>query len=377
MNGLPSREEAWPPGYSAATRSAAWMQRPSRQFVILQGRSPARMLLGLSSGRIPSDPLSLGPGLRRGIVPYSTLLTPKGRLVADMRVSRIDPGDAGSLLLDLPTEAFEEALTHLQRFLPPRLARVMTPEVSLRMLTLIGPEAASLLASLASHATDGSNSPIPGSSIDRDILESFSEGEELTGPGASIHGFRLIRIDDVRPQAWDVIMPEADLDAWSARLAAAGVSEADPLVWDTLRVERGRPEFGHELDHETLPPEAGIEDRAIDPRKGCYTGQEVIVRIRDRGKVNRRLRGLLLGPVPPPRSGTLLYAPGREQPVGETRTSVHSPRFGQTAALGYVRREIDPPALLHLGDSGGPCVQVRAIASGDWVLVDGDRPEVS
>lgn len=377
MSGLPPREEAWPPGYAAATCSAAWIQRPSRHFIVLEGRSPARMLAGLSTGRVPSDPHSIGSGVHRGIAPYSTLLTPRGRLVTDMRVSRIEPGDGGSLLLELPTQAVEEARTHLQRFLPPRLARAVEPEISLRMLSLIGPEAASILASLISNGTDGSNEPLRGSDIDRDFLESFAEGDTLVGPGASIHGFRLIRIDDVWPQGWDVIIPEAKVEAWIASLEAAGAPRADPQVWDALRVERGRPEFGQELDHETLPPEAGIEDRAIDSRKGCYTGQEVIVRIRDRGKVNRHLRGLLLGPVPPPPPGTLLYAPGREQPVGETRTAVHSPRFGQTAALGYVRREIAPPSLLHLGNSGGPDVQLRALGSADWVLVDGDLSGVS
>jgi len=383
MSRLPAPQESWPRGYAEANRSAALIQRPSRHFVVLQGRSPARMLSGLSSGRIPPDPLSVGSGMHRGTAPYSTLLTPKGRLVTDMRVARIDPGDAGSLLLDLPAESAQDVLTHLHRFLPPRLACAVEPEVSLSMLTLIGPAATSLLALLVGGATGNTGSTNPGAApsrgamVDLSFLESFAEGDELAGPGTSIHRFRLIRIDDVRPPAWDVIVPEADIQAWTARLVAAGVSQADPLVWDTLRVERGRPEFGHELDPEILPPEAGIEDRAIDPRKGCYTGQEVIVRIRDRGKVNRQLRGLLLGAVPPPPAGTPLYAPEREQPVGETRTAVHSPRFGQTAALGYVRREIDPPASLRLGHPEGPDVQMRAIAPGDWVLVDGKLPGVS
>jgi len=324
--------------------------------MVLHGRSPALMLSGLSSGRIPADPVSLGNGLHRGAAPYSTLLTPKGRLVTDLRVARIDPGEAGSLLLDLPDESAQAVLSHLQRFLPPRMARAAEPEVPLRILTLIGPEASAVLASLI-------DTTVPPAVIDRDSLESFAEGEELAGSGTSIHRFRLIRNGDVHPPAWDVIVPEPDLEGWKDRLLAAGASQADPLVWDTLRVERGRPEFGHELDRETLPPEAGIEDRAIDSRKGCYTGQEVIVRIRDRGKVNRRLRGLLLGPVPPPPPRTPLFAPDREHPVGESRTAIRSPRFGQTAALAFVRREIDPPASLRLGHPEGPGVQVRAIAT--------------
>jgi len=370
VSGSPSAPPASPGGYAAATRSAAWILRTSRRFMVLQGRSPGRMLSGLSSGRIPADPVSLGNGLHRGAAPYSTLLTPKGRLVTDLRVARIDPGEAGSLLLDLPDDSTEAVLAHLHRFLPPRLARAAEPEVPLTLLTLIGPEASAVLVSLIDTAARPAV-------IDRDFLESFVEGEELAGSGASMHRFRLIRNGDVHPPAWDVIVPETDLDAWKNRLVAAGAGQADELLWDTLRVERGRPEFGHELDGETLPPEAGIEDRAIDSRKGCYTGQEVIVRIRDRGKVNRQLRGLLLGPVPPPPPGTPLFAPDREHPVGETRTAIRSPRFGQAAALAFVRREVDPPATLQLGHPEGPRVEVRAIASEGWVLVDGDLTGVS
>ena len=95
------------------------------------------------------------------------------------------------------------------------------------------------------------------------------------------------------------------------------------------------------MDSDTIPVEAGIHERAIDYKKGCYTGQEVIVRIRDRGHVNRHLRQLMLGDVPAPRSGAELYAEGSDQPVGHVTSAVESARFGQTVALGYVRRGVE------------------------------------
>ena len=73
-------------------------------------------------------------------------------------------------------------------------------------------------------------------------------------------------------------------------LVDGGAVPAGLGVWKTLGVEAGRPVFGTDMDERTLPPEAGIVERAIDQTKGCYTGQEVIVRIRDRGHVNRHLR---------------------------------------------------------------------------------------
>jgi folate-binding protein YgfZ len=93
------------------------------------------------------------------------------------------------------------------------------------------------------------------------------------------------------------------------------------------------------MDEDTLPPEAGIEDRAIDHEKGCYTGQEVIVRIRDRGHVNRHLTRLELGDVPTPAAGTeLRSADGSGKPVGRITSAVQSPKLGGVLALAYVAR---------------------------------------
>ena len=130
---------------------------------------------------------------------------------------------------------------------------------------------------------------------------------------------------------------------WKA-MVAAGAVPAGLGVWSTLRVEAGRPVFGTDMDDKTIPVEAGIHERAIDYAKGCYTGQEVIVRIRDRGHVNRHLRQLMLGDVPAPHRGAELFVEGSAKSVGYVTSAVESPKFGQTVALGYVRRgtEGDP-----------------------------------
>jgi len=113
-----------------------------------------------------------------------------------------------------------------------------------------------------------------------------------------------------------------------ARGAAEGVE---------LRVEAGRPEFGVDMDADTIPLEAGIEHRAISFTKGCYVGQEVIIRVlhRGHGRVARRLVGLnVAGPVPA--RGAKLYAGDRE--IGMVTSAADSPRSG-TIALGYVHRD--------------------------------------
>lgn len=75
------------------------------------------------------------------------------------------------------------------------------------------------------------------------------------------------------------------------RLAAAGVPTMEPDVTEAMRIAVGDPKFGAEIREDYFPMELAL-DAAIDYSKGCYLGQEPIVRIRDRGHVNYRLVGL-------------------------------------------------------------------------------------
>ena len=99
-------------------------------------------------------------------------------------------------------------------------------------------------------------------------------------------------------------------------------------------------------------------DRAVSFHKGCYTGQEVIVRIAHRGHVNRHLRGLLLGEAPAPAARAPLVNPQTGKEVGWTTSAAFSPRLGQTVAMGYVRREIEPGAEVRIGAADGVSARV-------------------
>jgi tRNA-modifying protein YgfZ len=365
-----------PGGYGTATEPASngggavVLDRPSRRFFLVTGRSPAAMLSGLTTGLVPPPPAAIDGGLLRGISAYSALLTPKGRLVSDLRLSRLGTGEEPPFLLDLPAEGTEATLAHLKRYLPPRLARIEEPSESLGLLSVIGTDAPHLVAGLL-DANGGSR---------LDLVRSLEEGDELLVRAETADGVgwpRVLRSGDVIPPAFDLIAPETTISSLRAKLMSEGATDGSPWLWDVLRVERGRPAFGRDLDTDTIPQEGGIEDRAIDHRKGCYTGQEVVVRIRDRGKVNRRIQGLLLGDIEPPEPGTPLYVEGEERPAGETRSALLSPRFQQTAGLGYVRREVPLPGIVRLGSPDGPAVGVREIRPEGWVLSAGDPDSLS
>ena len=123
---------------------------------------------------------------------------------------------------------------------------------------------------------------------------------------------------------------------------AAGAVPAGLAAWEIARVEAGRPEWGIDIDENTIPQEANLDELdAISYTKGCYIGQEVVARVHFRGHVNRHLRGLRAagGGAPPPTGAQLIDDTGNH--VGDVRSAVSSPRLGGIA-IGMVRREVEP-----------------------------------
>jgi folate-binding protein YgfZ len=124
-------------------------------------------------------------------------------------------------------------------------------------------------------------------------------------------------------------------------LLEAGAHDVSADAIDAARIEAGYPVFGVDMTDDTIPLEAGIEDRAISMSKGCYVGQEVIIRVlhRGQGRVARKLVTLRIdGAVP--RRGTRLLAADRD--VGVVTSAAASPRLG-TIAMAYVHRDFVTP----------------------------------
>jgi len=111
----------------------------------------------------------------------------------------------------------------------------------------------------------------------------------------------------------------------------------DHGAYDIARLEAGVPSLGSDIGAKTMPPELGpaFESRHVSYRKGCYMGQEVLMRIHSRGHTNKSWVGLLTdGPVEP--GAVITVGPGKE--VGSVTSAAYSPRLGHFAA-GMVRNE--------------------------------------
>jgi folate-binding protein YgfZ len=149
-----------------------------------------------------------------------------------------------------------------------------------------------------------------------------------------------------------VYLPAGAASSFLVALQEADAPLLDDDVRETARIEAGRPRFGVDMDAETIPLEAGIEHRAISLTKGCYVGQEVIIRVlhRGQGRVARRLcwlvseaeagrstRAQSTDQALPWRAGALLRAGGKD--VGRLTSVCASPTRKRLLAIGLVHRD--------------------------------------
>lgn len=319
--------------YRTATESCGVVHRADRRLLRVHGRAPRQMLHGILTNRIPEPPGGAG----RGEAVYGAMLTPKGRMVTDLTTLWLGAGEGEGLGLDVATNGHAAVLGHFTRFLPPRFARVDDMGGRTGLLTLVGPGAEGVVRDAFGTAPDAGYALLDGGPADGGLL--VARGQEQV-------------------PSWNVWAPVGDVaDVWR-RLETRGAAPVGWAVWETLRIEAGLPAFGVDMDETTIPVEAGLVDRAFDHDKGCYTGQEVIVRIRHRGRVNWHLRALRFGDAAPA-SGQQLFEAGGTKVRGRVTSVAQSPRFGQAIGLGYVRREVEPPGVLRLESGSGPEVGVE------------------
>lgn len=342
--------------YDAALWGSTVAIRRGRRFFRIHGKAPGEMLTGIITNSPPAPPTVIDGGRAHGSVVYSALLTAKGRIITDFRLYR--DGEDG-FLMELPDVGAEGTAAHLKKFLPPRLARFEDQSEAWESLTVLGPEVPPLLTRVLGLGETG---------FGNEDFGRIHEGEEVAFSESSFGPFRLTRNGEFHGSGWDMVLPAGKGTRLREALDAEGAVPLTETTLELLRVERGRPAFGRDMDEEILPMEAGIATRAIDNEKGCYTGQEVVIRIRDRGHVNKELRGFLLGDTDLPRRGTELFQSDREKSSGWITTAVPSPAMGQVIALGYARRGIEPGMTLHVGSQDGPEAQVKGLGENGWIL---------
>ena len=310
--------------YMVLREGAGLIDRTSHGRIAVKGRDRAGFLQGL----LTNDVNALGEG--EGC--YAAYLTSQGRMIADLDLFNI--GDA--ILLDVHTDAQDLLIKRFEEI-------IFAEDVKIANWT-------ELWVAFSVHG--------PASqTVVEATLDKPSALDGLTKPywnrRLSAHGATLIvaRTDELGELGFRLFIERAGASRLYDALVSAGAVEVDAATVEIARVESGRPLFPNDMNQETIPLEAGIDARAISFTKGCYVGQEVIIRIlhRGHGRIARKLVGLTLDSVLPsgtpgvPEPGAELWCAGQAEPVGRVTSAVHSPTLGQVIALGYVTRELAEP----------------------------------
>jgi folate-binding protein YgfZ len=290
--------------YAAATQHCGLLDRSQRGKLALTGAGAKEFL----NGQVSNDTTALTPGHGQ----YAALLTPKGKMLGDLRV--LDAGE--ELLLDTERVALQELFNTIRRFSIGYDVELHKRTLESGLLSLIGPES-DAVAGVAPPATE------------HDHLTAQIGGAEV----------RAIRTD----VGIDVLFAAGATDAVRGALLEAGAREIGEEAAECVRIESGRPRYGVDLDDTVIPQEAGLNERAVSFTKGCYVGQETVARLFYRGKPNRELRGLK-SPEPIAVGSELSY---EDRVVATVTSAALSPRFGPVA-LALVRREA--PVGTKLGD---------------------------
>ncbi len=329
------------PAYTAARERAAWLDRSNRGRIVASGADRRTYLHGLLTNDIAS--LAEGTGC------YAAYLTAQGRMIADLWVYEL--GDV--LLVATHGEVKDTVLARLDQFIFSEDVQLGDVTATFAAIAIVGPESAGVLertlVRLKPDATDVTDvrlkpdaTGVPDATGGSETLRALPE-----------HGNRrcafnetpaiVTRITDVGEPGYEVYVAAEQRDALIQALEAAGAVAMDADTAETIRVEAGVPLFHRDMDEETIPLEAGIEGRAISFSKGCYVGQEVIIRVlhRGHGRVSKRLVALVVDGDEIPRRGAVIESDGKL--IGRVTSAVFSPRANRPIALGYVHRELAEP----------------------------------
>ena len=282
---------------------------------------------------ISNDVENLAPG--QGT--YATLLTHRGKIIADLNVYILED----AILMDTAPETAENIFNELDKYILADDVELsdLTPEMG--AIAVHGPKSVELIQSLL-RISD---------------LTDLPERHSRVCPAGTLfeHPIICVRTGMTGEVGYTLYTAtEALVSLWDALLMTEGAQfNAQPVGWnalESLRIEAGIPRYGTELTDAVIPLEAELE-HAIDFEKGCYIGQEIVARMKYRGHPNRLLRGIEIDDTPtsqansePLCSGAPIFSPDNaDKEIGWVTSATFAPTLAKQIALAYVRMAVTEP----------------------------------
>lgn len=275
------------------------------------GRDRVKYLHAITSGSIKD--LAQDNGI------LALLLSPQGRILAELEMYVL----AECILLRSHVSLRDQTIGTLRKYILGSQVKLEDVTDSTASFAIEGPKAGDVINALCGIAI--TDVPPMG------ILEISVEGIPC----------RLIRRSHFNRAGAEIVATCDSLpQVWRAAETAARKSGGAPIgmiALNSLRLEAGVPWFPVDFNDAVIPHEAAVENSHISYNKGCYTGQEIVERVRAQGRVNRKRVLLKFSSAQPPLPATKLRANGAE--VGAITSAGYSPAFGVAIGMGYARRE--------------------------------------
>ena len=267
--------------------------------------------------------------------------TVQGRLIGAVRVVRVKD----SFVIDTDAESHEAVLKTVSRFTLAGDFRVqdLTPETSL--LTVQGKRAAEVVGKVFGT-----------SDLPRDgVVEPEWENVPVT----------MIRATHTAEDGFDLMIDSAPAGTLRQALIDAGAQLVSEDTFETLRIEAGVARYGRDMDESNVVTETNLDD-AVSYTKGCYVGQEIIVRIKHRGHVAKKLTGVRFQTDTKIEPGMAIKSTeGKE--IGKVTSTAFSPKLGNTIGLGYVRYEyLNPGTTVRLDPEIEATIAELPFIHGSW-----------
>jgi aminomethyltransferase len=285
-----------------------------RARISLTGNDRVRWLNGMVTNNIRD----LAPG--HGV--YAFLLNPQGRILGDMFV--YNQGEA--LVVETDCTQVEKIIATFDHYIIMDDVEVTDVSEQQTALGLAGPKSRAFLNMAGIEVPNLQPLQVitPQCNCDCGCLQCA-----------------VIRGEDGPQEAYEIWLAPKDVyKAWQA-LIAAGAMPVGSEALEMQRIVAGIPLYGVDIRERDLPQETE-QMRALNFNKGCYVGQEIVERIRSRGKVHRKFTAFLVEGAAAIAAGAKIISDEKE--VGEITsvTSLHTPSE-RTVALGYIRREVGVP----------------------------------
>jgi folate-binding protein YgfZ len=330
--------------YEAARVGVGLVDFSFRGLLRLTGRERLRWL----NGQITNDVKTLKPG--EGLL--AAVLNAKGHLLSDLAAFGLDD----SVWIDLPRDRVPVIREAFERHIIADDVQVDVMSEHVGHLTLVGPEARSVLAGVVGvEAVD---------------LSPWRHAEGRLGDAP----IRVVASRWLARPSFDLFVPaDATGRVWDALLSrgqGAGMRPVGLTALEWLRVEAGWPWFGVDFDESNLLMEALTPDYASFT-KGCYVGQEVVTRVEHQGHLNKKLCGLAFDGTTIPARGDLISLGDRK--VGQVTSAVRSPALGRVIALASLRRECWEAGTRVRVASAGTTIEA-SVASFPFVSDDPTEP---